>query len=70
MIGVFKTNIMEKEQAQRVKESLLNDFKELAINIDLEDCDKVLRLEGIVIYPDLIVEKVKALGYHCQVMDW
>jgi hypothetical protein len=45
MVEVFKTNIQGKTQASGIVSILKNEFPEYRITIDLDDCDKVLRVE-------------------------
>lgn len=45
VVEVFKTNIQNKTQAKAIVNILKNEFPKYKINIDLEDCDKVLRVE-------------------------
>lgn len=69
MIEIFKTNIGTKRAAERVVRSLKSKFSDVAANVDLADCDKVLRLAGIT---SLDVSKVKQevvkLGYDCELL--
>ena len=44
---------------------LNNHFPDCKINFDLEDCDKVLRVEGIIPSPEFIIEVVSLKGYQC-----
>jgi hypothetical protein len=46
MIEVFKTNVQEVEQSILIVGKLLEHFPNSAINFDLEDCDKILRIHG------------------------
>ncbi len=55
MIEVFKTNIEELSQATRLIALLLNHFPDTKINIDLHDCDKVLRVEGKNFMPSRVM---------------
>lgn len=45
-IEVFKTNISSTSEATRLKAALLLHFPECSINFDLEDCDRILRMDG------------------------
>ena len=69
MIEVFKTNVQEFSEAQKLVALLLRHFPNSKINFDLDDCDKVLRVEG----NNLRIEKVMALitqkGFLCTVLD-
>ena len=46
MIEVFKTNVQEFSEAQKLVALLRKHFPNSKINFDLDDCDKVLRVEG------------------------
>ena len=64
MIEVFKTNVQEVSEANKMVALLLEHFPGSRINFDMHDCDKVLRVEG-----DFIAVKIMALvnenGFHC-----
>jgi len=51
-----------------VVKNLLAHFPESCVNIDHDDCDNVLRVEGIGICPDKIIAVVTAAGYHCEML--
>lgn len=69
MVEVFKTNVQEFAEAQNLVALLRRHFPDSKINFDLDDCDKVLRVEG----NDLRIEKVMTLimekGFLCAVLD-
>lgn len=69
MIEVFKTNVQEFSEAQKLVALLRRHFPDTKINFDLDDCDKVLRVEG----NDLRIEKVMTIvtgkGFLCKVLD-
>lgn len=46
MVEVFKTDIDKKKVAIILVKSLSTQFPGYKINIDLSDCDKVLRVES------------------------
>lgn len=46
MVEVFRTNVSEEKDALRLLEQLLVANAHSKINFDLEDCDKVLRIES------------------------
>lgn len=69
MIEIFKTNVELEEQAERIMSSLAQVFSSLKINFDLDDCDKILRIEGHEFSVDRIKEMVHALGYLCELLE-
>lgn len=48
---VFKTNVHEPDESKLLVQILLEWFPQSKINFDLEDCDKILRVERNDIYP-------------------
>lgn len=65
MVEVFKTNVQEVSQAQQLVRLLLSYFPETSINFDLEDCDKVLRVEGPQLRSAEVSRLVQARGFAC-----
>ncbi len=62
-VSVFKTNVQTQSQAILVINVLIQYLPKYKINFDLEDCDKILRVEGNNIEEDFIVKKVSAQGF-------
>ncbi len=69
MVEVFKTNIEEHLQAENVISLLAVSFPECKINFDLEDCDKILRLEGTAFSSEEIIGLLKAKGFNCEPLN-
>ena len=69
MVEVFKTNIQEVSQARNLIALLLQHFPGSKINVDLHDCDKVLRVEGGNFLPATIVMLVKENGFVCSLLE-
>jgi hypothetical protein len=68
-VEVFKTNIGETVAAKQVTALLLQHFPESRITFDLEDCDKVLRIEGTNLTQTKVIKVVTQRGYDCCVLD-
>ena len=68
MVEIFKTNVQEIAVANYIVEQLLERFPMYTINFDLEDCDKILRIEGENIYPALICALVEQRNVECWVL--
>lgn len=45
MVEVFKTNVEESVHACMLVDQIHKTFKNYKANFDLEDCDKILRVE-------------------------
>ena len=69
IVEVFKTNVFEENEARQLVSKLLVHFPQFKINFDLQDCDKILRVEGKEISPEKIIELIHTQGYECQVLE-
>lgn len=69
MIEVFKTGIQKKPQARQVMLILSKDFPSCKFNIDLDDGDRILRVEGPAIRAEEIIRSLNAGGYACEMLD-
>lgn len=69
MIEVFKTNVQEVEQSIQIVSKLLEHFPNSAINFDLEDCDRILRIHGASISNKKIIELLNSYGFHCEALS-
>lgn len=69
MIEVFKTNVQEFSEAQKLVALLRRHFPDTKINFDLDDCDKVLRVEGNDLRIEKVMTIVKGKGFLCKVLD-
>ncbi|MDQ6527776.1 hypothetical protein [Flavobacterium sp. LHD-85] len=65
VVEIFKTNIQEESDRDYVIAVMQNQFPDYKINFDLEDCDKILRIEGVDLQYDNVVNHVSGLGYTC-----
>lgn len=46
MVEIFKTNIESDQEAAEILNALQFAFPDYKMNFDLEDCDKILRVES------------------------
>lgn len=69
MVEVFKTNVQKKSQSKMLLSTLSQAFPSFKINIDLSDCNKVLRVEGDNIEVLRIMILVKENGLKCEILD-
>ena len=71
MVEVFKTNINSKRIANKLLKELKRHFPSDKINFDLEDCDRILRIENefnpidILKYKDICSE----WGFQIEILD-
>ena len=66
MIEVFKTNVQEVSHANEIIALLLEHYPGSKINFDMDDCDKILRVEGNNCMPAKIMALVEAYGFYCS----
>ena len=71
MIEVFKTNIKTRREALVVITKLKGMLPHSLINIDLQDCDKVLRIDpnGQIVNENQVMELVRKFNFRCEVLD-
>lgn len=68
MVEVFKTSVEHQVEAKILLATLSLEFSHLEINLDLSDCDKVLRVEGNDFEPEQIINFFIKNNYQCEVM--
>jgi hypothetical protein len=69
MIEVFKTDVKGIRQAKKLMNLILEYCPVCRINFDLEDCDKVLRIEGKDFCANRIIELLKLNGHNCEILN-
>jgi hypothetical protein len=69
MVEVFKTDVSKRVEARNLVSFLLHHFPGNKINVDLDDCDKVLRIEGVNFQAERIIVLVKEKGFECTVLE-
>lgn len=68
MVEIFKTNIENRKQVRRILSSFSATFPDLRVNVDLEDCDKILRVEGESIVADKVIDFMSVTGHQCEML--
>ena len=66
-IEVFVTNIQNAFQSEQIKEDILAKYPKLKIDFDLEDVDKVLRVQGVFSSIKIIIILISN-NYKCNIM--
>ena len=69
MVEVFKTDVNEQERSIIIVQKLIQNFPDNKINFDLDDCDKILRVEGENVFSGRIMELLNQEGHECQILD-
>lgn len=71
MIEVFKTNVREPVQGRLILHEIHQRYRNYSANFDLDDCDKILRIEaqgGFVDVPG-VVRLLKDFGFDARVLS-
>ena len=69
-IEVFCTNVETPVQATGIINAIRSGVNDVAVNFDLDDCDKILRVVGNNdVDCDLIVAIVAKHGFTCEVLS-
>ena len=68
MIEVFKTNVEQPEHSEMLIDQIINEIPNSQINFDLEDCDKILRIEAERISNETIISLLNQNGFHAEVL--
>jgi hypothetical protein len=70
MFEIFKTNIQDEETAIKVLDKIREVFRGRAVNIDLEDCDRILRIYSPGEFdPGRLVLLLDKLGIKANLLD-
>lgn len=69
MIYVFKTSVRSKMQVKRLSQHIDKILPKAKWNFDLQDCDKILRIDS----EENIILSIKNLlkhhNYHCEELE-
>ena len=68
IVSVFKTSVSNKRLSEKIIKEILLYNNVLACNFDLEDCDKILRIESKVEISEKIIAHFNAKGLICEVL--
>jgi len=69
MIEIFKTNVDNERQAERLLALLNQHFPSTEINFDLDDCDRILKVKGEKFCSLNIIRILAYKGFECQVLE-
>jgi hypothetical protein len=69
MVEVFKTNVQRKGEAKMLLLKLVQLSPEHKINFDLDDCDRILRVQRKNISSEKIFQLLIKEKYQCTVLE-
>lgn len=69
MVEVFKTDVQYTGQAARIVKELSVRLPGHKINFDLDDCDRILRIEGDSVHPEAVITWLQTWRCNCTVLE-
>lgn len=69
MVEVFKTNVHDRRTADELVIKLQSALPACRINFDLEDCDRILRVEGDSFSSNEIITHITTSGFNCEYLN-
>lgn len=69
MIGIFKTNISTHNEREQMIDAIHSHFDVATCHVDIEDCDKVLRITEMKVEEAQIIDFVQERGFICEVLE-
>lgn len=68
MVEVFITNVQSEEKANSILHELEVLFPDYVVNFDLEDHDKILRVESKNINTEHVIEMLNKKNINCEIL--
>lgn len=68
-ILVFKTNVDDRKHVRKLFRVLKAIQGILKWNVDLEDADRILRVEAVSLPPTAIESVMQNAGYYCKELE-
>ena len=69
MIYVFKTSVKTKMQIKKLKPHINKILSKAKWNFDLEDCDKILRIDSQCNIVSTIINLIKRHNHDCTELE-
>ena len=68
MIEIFKTDVQDDKLSASLARKLTRHIPGSCVSFDLEDCDKILRVEGDDFSPETVIELLNNNGQYCEIL--
>ncbi|HTE32037.1 MAG TPA: hypothetical protein VK666_16765 [Chryseolinea sp.] len=70
MVEVFKTNVTNRDHANRLIDQIHHAFREYKANFDLDDCDRILRVKSVTgrIQASHLIDLLSNSGFRAEVL--
>ncbi len=69
MVWVFKTTVQQNKEAEQCKVLLQSLYPDARITFDLEDCDKVLRIDNAHLSISQVKAILQQLAFTCEELE-
>jgi hypothetical protein len=69
MVFVFKTSVQNQSHASKLKPLLDKAIKKGKWNFDIEDCDKILRIESKADITETVIRLLNQNGFDCAELE-
>ena len=69
MIFVFKTSVKTKTQAKKLKPHINKLISNAKWNFDLDDCDKILRIDSEENIISVVINSLNIQNYNCEELE-
>ena len=71
MVEVFKTNVSNRETANRLIAEIQNRYTNYQATFDLDDCDRILRIacSASEVHPHHLIDLLSTRGYHAEILE-
>jgi len=69
MIAIFKTNVESEYELHKLRKSFNSYIPQVKWDIDLFDCDRILRVDSTQDLNETIVKLFNKLGFNCTVLE-
>jgi hypothetical protein len=66
MIYVFKTSVKNKKHIRQLSPFLNGLLQQSKWNFDLEDCDKILRIDSLKEISETVTQLLQHNGFDCE----
>lgn len=66
IVFVFKTNLFTNRDVDSLSKQLDANEEIVRWNVDLDDCDRILRVESPLAIQQMVTQILRQNGYHCE----
>lgn len=69
MVEVFKTNIIDRNQADMLIDQIHKMYVDYKANFDLEDCDNILRVKSTgLVESAVLIDLLRGFGCNAEIL--